>query len=79
MPGLVLGREMNVGLDSGPVQSCAVVVVPGLDFGGNLPFLESIVCRYVLTSMLGKLENGDNPENFTQKLFLTRPSRVKLQ
>ena len=28
---------------------------------------------------LGKLDNGINPEKFTQILFLTRPSRVKLQ
>ena len=27
MPGFMLGREMNVGLHSGPVQSSAVVVV----------------------------------------------------
>ena len=37
---------MNVVLDAGPVQSCAVLVVmlPDPDFGETLQFLESVVC-----------------------------------
>ena len=35
------GPRYEFGLDSGPVQSCAVVVVvvPSPDFGENLPYL----------------------------------------
>ena len=38
LPGPMLGPEMNAELDAGSVQSCAVVV-PGPDFGDNLPSL----------------------------------------
>ena len=48
MAGLVLSPVMNIGVDAGPVESCAAVVaVPG--FRGKLSFLEMIVYRYVLT------------------------------